>query len=71
MSKKKHDHKHHRKPRSLGGDNSPRNISIVNRDKHSAWHLLFKNYPPEQIAFIINNVWCDKDYTFYVIRRVS
>lgn len=63
---KKHNHKHHRKPRSLGGNNSERNISKVNRDKHDAWHLLFRNYNPHQIATIINNVWLDPDYKFVV-----
>jgi hypothetical protein len=66
---KKHNHKHHRKPRSLGGDNSSRNRSIVDRDKHNAWHLLFKNHPPERIALIINNVWLDPDYIFVVVRK--
>ena len=66
---KKHDHRHHRKPRSLGGGNDERNISKVNRDKHDAWHLLFKNHPPERIAIIINNVWIDPEYEFVVFRR--
>lgn len=69
MSKKFHGHKHHRKPRSLGGENSKENISLVDRDKHNAWHLLFKNHPPERIAIIINNVWLDPEYEFIVFRR--
>lgn len=69
MGKKRHDHKHHRKPRSLGGDNSKENISVVDRDKHDAWHLLFKNHPPERIAIIINNIWLDPNYYFEVRRR--
>lgn len=69
MSKKQHSHKHHRKPRSLGGDNSPANISVVDRDKHNAWHLLFKNHPPERIALIINNVWLDPNYIITVWKK--
>jgi hypothetical protein len=66
---KKHTHKHHRRPRSQGGGNEPENISVVNRDKHDAWHFLFKNYNPEQIAIIINNVWLDPRYKFVVKKR--
>ena len=69
MVKKRHEHKHHRCPRSLGGDNSKGNISLVDRDKHEAWHLLFKNHPPERIALIINNVWLDPRFEFIVKRR--
>ena len=69
MGKKFHGNNHHRKPRSLGGDNSKANISNVCRDKHAAWHLLFKNHPPERIALIINNVWLDPDYEFVVVKK--
>ncbi len=41
--------KHHRKPESLGGDCSPRNISSVPRYQHEAWHLLFDSLPAEQM----------------------
>lgn len=70
MSKKFHGHKHHRKPRSLGGGNDKENISVVCRDKHDAWHRLFKNHPPERIALIINNVWLDPEFEF-VVRKKS
>lgn len=69
MGKKKHTHKHHRKPRSLGGGNELENISTVCRDKHDAWHLLFKNHPPERIALIINNVWLDPEYYFVAVKK--
>ena len=36
--------KHHRKPRSLGGLDTKRNISLVFRYKHQAWHILFDSH---------------------------
>lgn len=60
---------HHRKPESLGGKRVPENISKVPINKHRAWHLLFKNLPPDAIARIINKTWIDRDYEFVVIPR--
>jgi hypothetical protein len=61
--------KHHRKPRSLGGTNSKANISIVPRNKHEAWHLLFSNLTPEQIAEVMNYFWVDPDYFMVAIPK--
>jgi hypothetical protein len=60
---------HHRKPRSLGGDDNPRNLSIVQRKMHEAWHLMFQNYEPQRIANIINESWIDPDFELVVRRR--
>lgn len=57
-----HEDIHHRKPRSLGGDDSPRNLVKVPRAKHTAWHTLFANWSPLQIARHINAIWLDADY---------
>ena len=46
--------RHHRKPRSLGGTAEKNNISRLPPKKHTAWHLLFCNWPPERIAEEIN-----------------
>lgn len=54
--------KHHRKPRSIGGENEERNISRVSTLEHRAWHSLFHNFTPEKICEIINEVWIDPDY---------
>jgi len=35
--------KHHRRPRSLGGDSSRRNISYLDENQHYFYHRLFKN----------------------------
>jgi hypothetical protein len=58
---------HHRKPRSLGGDDSPRNLSYVSRTRHNAWHTLFANWSPTQIARHINAMWLDPDYRLVVV----
>lgn len=59
--------RHHRKPRSKGGKDYDSNISIVPSNKHEAWHLLFSNKDPIEIAQIINQVWLDKDYHMVAI----
>jgi len=53
---------HHRKCRSRGGSNSIDNISIVRDDLHRAYHLLFKNMTPDEIAQTLNETWIDKDW---------
>jgi hypothetical protein len=69
MRKRKTTDKHHRKPRSLGGTNDPLNISVVPREKHEAWHLLFSNGTPDQIADIINQFWLDPDWFLVAVPR--
>lgn len=65
----RHSSVHHRRPKSLGGPDSSRNTIKVNRKDHMAWHRLFRNLSPEDIAEEINLVWLDPDYKFEV-RRV-
>ena len=67
--KKLHHDWHHRKPRSQGGTSEDRNMSHVSVAKHRAWHTLFKNFTPEEIAKIINDTWIDCDYRLVVMRR--
>lgn len=67
-SRKERD-KHHRKPRSIGGTNEPRNISHVPRNKHEAYHLLFSNCTASQIADILNAYWLDPDFFLVAIPR--
>jgi len=73
MSKKKRRkyrlHRHHRRPRSIGGSNEDFNISLVNRDQHVAWHQLFRNYEPKVIASMISAVWLDPDFYFIALPR--
>lgn len=61
--------KHHRKPRSLGGNNNSRNISVVQDKLHEAWHLLFDNCDPEGVAHIINTYWIDPKWEMIARKR--
>lgn len=64
------DHeKHHRLPRSRGGSNDPRNISVVRSKYHSAYHLLFGNMTAKEMASLLNSVWIDPDVRFVVRKR--
>jgi len=69
MGKKLTHDLHHRKPKSQGGGKEPRNLSTVPVKKHRAWHLLFRNCKPEEIARIINATWLDPDFKLTVERR--
>lgn len=62
MGKKKKTDKHHRRPTSIGGSNSERNISIIPIKKHCAWHILFANMQATEIAREINEKYIDPDY---------
>ena len=67
MAKKKT--RHHRKPKSLGGDDSSRNISWISDKRHKAWHILFGNYAVWKIALIINKQFIDPDYVLVPEKR--
>ncbi len=49
-------HPHHRRPRSLGGNNAPYNKSYVESTMHCAWHNIFGNMNAYQIANHINEM---------------
>ncbi len=61
--------KHHRRPRSKGGKNNPRNISYIPRIHHEAWHILFQNWEPEQIAKRITEWFLDPDFVMVAIPK--
>lgn len=61
--------RHHRKCKSHGGTNAKRNISIVRSDHHEAYHLLFGNRNPKEVASFLNKIWIDPDYYLVVKRR--
>jgi hypothetical protein len=60
--------RHHRKPRSLGGGHQPENISKIKFKFHEAWHLLFGDATPEEIAEEINKKYLDPEFRFAVKR---
>lgn len=61
--------RHHRKPRSRGGNSKPRNISVVKVAEHEAFHFLFGNMTPQEIVKILNDTWVDPDYILVVHRK--
>jgi hypothetical protein len=61
--------RHHRRPVSLGGSDSKRNVSNVSVKQHQSWHNIFGNRRPEDIAALINAVWLDPSYQFVCIDR--
>jgi hypothetical protein len=60
---------HHRKPTSIGGKTEPRNVVLVPRKKHVAWHVLFSNFTPEKIAEEINRLYLDPEYKIVALKR--
>ena len=68
--KPKETNTHHRLPRSKGGGNNVNNLVEVPITLHRAWHSLFQNYSPEEIAEIINLTWIPTD-CHMVVRRKS
>ena len=61
--------KHHRLPKSLGGSDAQRNISMVPEDMHVAYHKLFLNGNAGTVARILNAIWIDPDVKLIVVRR--
>lgn len=61
--------RHHRHPQSLGGTDEPNNIIMVPVTKHRAWHTLFNNLPPEQIAKTISETWISTDYVMIAVHK--
>ena len=61
--------RHHRTLRSAGGGDSDRNISYVQEQHHRAWHLIFRDFPPEKIVHILNSVWMPPDISLVIRKR--
>jgi hypothetical protein len=61
--------RHHRLPRSRGGSNEARNISIVERRLHAAWHLLVGNMNAQETARMLSDTWVDPDYYLVAVPR--
>ena len=67
MSRKYRDSRHHRKPKSCGGFNDNKNISLVDVIDHRSWHRLFGTTSPQEICRRINSIWLDPDWKFSCI----
>lgn len=66
--------RHHRHPKSRAAlyskpINSEENISLVRREYHSAYHLLFGNMVPEEMAKLLNDVWISPDYYLVAFKK--
>lgn len=61
--------RHHRLPRSRGGSNEARNISIVERKLHVAWHCLVGNMNAQEAARMLSDTWVDPNFYFVAIPR--
>jgi hypothetical protein len=61
--------RHHRLPTSRKGKSTPENISIVSKRLHQAYHQLFQNKSPEEIARDLTSTWIDPDYYMVAIPR--
>lgn len=62
---------HHRRPRSIGGDSRPSNLSWVKRKKHCAWPTLFQSMTAQQIVTEINELWLDPRYKMVLIPQFT
>lgn len=54
--------RHHRRCRTNGGSDHEENISIVEEDKHKAFHCLFGTCHPVEIARILTETWIDREW---------
>ena len=61
--------RHHRRPRSAGGNSKKGNISNVRQVDHVAFHRLFGPGLPHVIAEIINEIWIDPEFELVVRKR--
>ncbi len=61
--------RHHRKPSSVGGSNDPRNISLVPQEHHRAFHRLFGNDSPKEVARKLTAIWIDPDVYMIALNR--
>ena len=62
--------RHHRKCKANGGTDDDRNICLIPRKFHEAYHLLFANKTPEGVCDILNEYFIDPDYVLVPHRIV-
>lgn len=69
MCRKRRKTKHHRKCVKNGGQNDPRNISLIPSKHHEAYHLIFGHMTPEKLASELNRKYIDPDYRMVAVHR--
>jgi hypothetical protein len=63
MSKnKKHNNKHHLRPRSRGGSSVESNLLTINEDKHCLLHKIFGNLTWNEIIILMIRIAKEKHY---------
>jgi hypothetical protein len=60
--------KHHKRMKSHQGGNEPENILWCSQRKHRAFHLLFQNWEPPQIAKELNR-WIANDWVVVAYKK--
>jgi hypothetical protein len=63
--------RHHRLPSSLGGTREPRNISVVSQQHHRAYHQLFGNDSPREVARKLTVIWINPDWYMVAVPRAK
>lgn len=63
--------RHHRKAKCLLGSDKPENISMVQRNHHEAFHLLFGFGDPTLIVKRINEIWIDPKYAVVLVEVIK
>ncbi len=64
--------RHHRKPKSRGGSWDESNISIITKEKHRAWHLIFGIMTPHNICHVVKQItdtYLDPAYEIIVRKK--
>jgi hypothetical protein len=61
------NNRHHRLPRSRGGDSGRRNCVRVDAKRHYFWHCLFGNMDGWEISDEVNRCWLDPRFKLVVI----
>ena len=54
--------RHHKKMRSNGGKTSSRNVILIKDNLHRAFHTVFGNMTPPEMARLLTEVYIDPDY---------
>ncbi len=62
---------HHRRPRSLGGSDSPKNVSYVTPPLHESWHTLFGNMNIYQICNYLNSIHYKPENLYVVCEFIN
>ncbi len=62
---------HHKKAVSRGGGNDARNLTPPKRTAHEAYHQLFQNMQPPEIAATLTEKWIDPNYVLVAVKRAD